>query len=412
MTPGKRAYLLLLLVPMLSGCSGFWQNPSTGTSGSGSCTSNCSSASSGDFYILSNPSSGTPEIAGESISSGKLTVISGSPWSLSVTPFAMTMGSGGNSLYVSTSAGVLVYPISSSALGTVATIDGTDVTADALLVDGSWLVEAVQEATQVTFVAIPIDTSTGSSAGPAVSSGYAISANNATVNPGQMTASPDGKTIFAALRTGGTAFFSFNGGAAATANPFGSSVTVIPVANSGGSALSVAVDPGQNVLYIGETAMNTSANSGGVRALLYSSLGSNSPTNIAGSPIPSGGIAPNFILPVGNAGSSSGSTPGYIYVANGLGISTAGNITSFAVASTNSSSYSISQGSTMTAGEQPLALAEDSSGAFLLEVNSQGSPYFSSYTFDAATAGQLDAQITDSSIASPLAIVAAPAAAP
>jgi hypothetical protein len=53
-------------------------------------------------------------------------------------------------------------------------------------------------------------------------------------------------------------------------------------------------------------------------------------------------------------------------------------------------------------------LAEDGTGTFVLAANSLGTPYFSSYTFDGTTAGQLDEQIFTSTGSSPIAIVALP----
>jgi hypothetical protein len=68
----------------------------------------------------------------------------------------------------------------------------------------------------------------------------------------------------------------------------------------------------------------------------------------------------------------------------------------------------LSAGSTVSAGVQPLGLAEESSSNFLLTVGSLGSPYFDAYTFDATTTGQLDSKITSTTAAGSIAIVAAP----
>jgi hypothetical protein len=53
-------------------------------------------------------------------------------------------------------------------------------------------------------------------------------------------------------------------------------------------------------------------------------------------------------------------------------------------------------------------MAEDSTGSFVFEVGSSGSPYFDAYTFDSNVAGQLNSQVTSTSAASSKAIVAAP----
>jgi hypothetical protein len=211
-----------------------------------------------------------------------------------------------------------------------------------------------------------------------------------------MAISPDDSNIFVALGAGGTIVVPFK-----TSAPFpaGISAKTIAVANSSGSALSVAVDPSSRLFYIGETLADSTGTTGGLRAFTYASLSSNTLVNASGSPIASGGLAPNFILPV--------TTPGYVYVANGAGTTSAGNVTGFAVTGSGSS-YTIALGSTTAAGVQPLGLAEDSSSTFIFAVGSLGSPYFDSFTFDTTTTGKLDTQITSNSSASSIAIVAAP----
>jgi hypothetical protein len=53
-------------------------------------------------------------------------------------------------------------------------------------------------------------------------------------------------------------------------------------------------------------------------------------------------------------------------------------------------------------------MALDSTGSYVFEVGSTGSPYFDAYTFDVTTTGQLDSQFTSTSAATSIAIVAAP----
>lgn len=163
--------------------------------------------------------------------------------------------------------------------------------------------------------------------------------------------------------------------------------------------LSVAVDTSNRLFYIGETLADSAGTSGGLRAFNYASLTSTTLTQATGSPIASGGLAPNFILPV--------SSPDFVYVANGAGTSAAGNVAGFSVTSSGST-YSIAAGTTVAAGVQPLGLAEDSSGNFLLAVGSLGSPYFDAYTFDSTTSGQLDSQIGSTTAADSIAIAATP----
>ncbi|HEY1159956.1 MAG TPA: hypothetical protein VGE83_04965 [Terracidiphilus sp.] len=396
---GKWARLLLAAAPILigfgAGCGDFWQAPSTTTT----CTTNCTTATSGNFYILNAGT--TPEIVGESIVSGTLTALSGSPWTVEGAPYAMAMAPNGSFLVVSSTSGVFAYPITNGTLGT-ATVVSTD-QAYAVQVDAtdSWLVEALQGNGGVTLGAVPISSTTGANNGSEQTVSFTVA--NAAVQPNRLVISGDNSNIFAALGTGGTIVVPFNASAATGTNPFGTSpkATTIAVANSSGSALSVAVDPSTTprLFYIGETLANSAGNSGGLRAFNYSSLGSSALTQATGSPIASGGLAPNFILPI-----ASGDD---VYVANGAGLSTAGNIAGFAVTASGTT-YSIAAGSTVAAGVQPLGLAEDSSSTFVLAVGSLGSPYFDAYTFDTTTVGRLDSQITSSTAANSIAIVATP----
>ncbi|MGA3264522.1 MAG: hypothetical protein ABSC47_10820 [Terracidiphilus sp.] len=396
---GTWAKLLFAAAPLLAGCGNFWQPPGGGSGGGGGCTTNCTKATSGDFYILNSPTSGSPTIVGESIVTGTLTAIPGSPWAVESSPYAIAMAPNGKFLIVSTTTGTYAYPISSGVLET-ATLVSTD-QAYAIQVDktNSWLVEAIPGTGGVQMSAISINPATGAfiTGSPVRTAAFAVA--NAAVQQNKMVISPDNSYVFLALGAGGTIAVPFNSSA-----PFPSGITAytIAVLNTGGSALSVAVDPRSTprLFYIGETLAGNSGNSGGLRAFTYASLGTSTLVNATGSPIASGGLAPNFILPV--------STPDFVYVANGAGTGTAGNIAGFSITAASGPTYTIAAGSTVAAGVQPLGLAEDSTDTFVLTVGSLGSPYFDSYTFDTTTTGQLDSQITSTTAAGSIAIVAAP----
>jgi hypothetical protein len=399
MKSGKWAMLLFLAAPLLigfgAGCGDFWQAPSTTTT----CTTNCTTASSGNFYILNAGS--TPQVVGESIVSGTLTAITGSPWTLEATPYTMAIAPDGDFLMVSTTSGVFAYPITNGALGT-ATVVSTD-QAYAIAVDAtnSWLIEAIPGTGGLTVGAVPISTTTGANSGTEQTVTYPVT--NAAVQQNKMVLSGDNVHIFVALGAGGTIVVPFTASVTAGTNPLGSKATIVPVANTAGSALSVAVDPGATprLFYVGETLANAAGTSGGLRAFNYSSLGSTL-SQATGSPVGSGGLAPNFILPA-----SSGS---YVYVANGAGATAAGNVTGFTITSsgTTTITYSIAATTSTAAGVQPLGLAEDSTSTFVMAVGSLGSPYFDAYTFDATTLGQLDSQLSSATAAGSIAIVAAP----
>lgn len=393
---GRWAVLLLAVAPFMAGCGNFWQAPSS-SGGSGSCTTDCSTATSGYFYILNNPATGSPNVVSEYLVSGSLTPLSGSPLTLPSSPYSMSIAPNDNFLCVSTTSGVVAYPISSGILGKTAVTSSADLDATAVQVDATsaWLIEAMPGTGGVTIAAVPIQTTNGAGAGSEFT--VSIPVNSATtVSPSQMVISPDNAHIFVALGTGGTVVVPFTAGVTSGRSPLGTTYNSFPVKHTGGSALSVAVDPSNRMFYIGETLANSAANSGGLRFFNYSTFGE---LTGSGSPIATGALSPSFILPI-----FSGD---YVYVANGTGAGGAGNIAAFAVTSSGTT-YSLTAGPTISVGSQPLWLAEDSTSTFLLEVGSAGSPYFDSFTFDATTAGQLDAQVISSTAAGSIAVVAQP----
>jgi len=383
---------LLAATPLMVGCGDFWQAPSTTTTTT--CTTDC--PSSGNFYILNDGT--TPQIVGETISSGTLSTISGSPWTLPSAPYSMAIAPSGSYLYVSTEGGVYVYPISSGVLGTGAQV--TEDQAYAIQIDttGGWLLEAVPYSGGVTLSAIALSTSTGNASGTTSSASFAYkyNASAAGVQKNQMAISAGNKYIFLAEGTGGTLAVPFNSSAPL---PKGISGTAISVLHSGGAALSVAVDPSSTPLlfYIGETNGNSAGTSGGLRAFNFSSLGGTL-KQATGSPMATGGLAPAYILPL--------ATPDYVYVANG-----SGTLAGFALTSATSGStttYTLTAGSTATIGSTAEGLAADSTGSYLLSVSYGGSPYFDAFTFDSTTTGTLDSAVSSSSQSYSIAIVAAP----
>jgi len=399
----SRAWLMGVTAPLMvgfaTGCGDFWQAP-TSTGGTTTCTTNCTTASSGNFYVLDAGT--TPQLIGESFASGQLAGISGSPWVLQATPYAMAIEpTSGNFLAISTTSGVFAYPLTSGALGTGSVISTDQAYAIQVDATGSWLLEAIPGTGGVTVGAIPIDSTTGATNGTEQTVSFAVA--NASVQANRMAISGDNANIFISLGAGGTLIVPFNAGVTAGTNPLSTKATTIAVATAAGSALSVAVDPGTTprLFYIGETLANSAGTSGGLRVFNYSSLTSTL-TQATGSPLSSGGLAPNVILPI-----ASGD---YVYVANGQGTTATGNITGFSITAgtTTPITYTLATDTTTATGIQPLALAEDSTGTFVIEVGSLGSPYFDSFTFDTTTSGKLDPQVSSSTAASYTAIVAAP----
>ena len=356
MKSARWAAIGLVITALLAGCKGFWDLPPSTTT----TTTTPTTKSSGVFYVLNQS---TKQIAAYVISSGTLDNVSGSPYALSAAPTSIAVASDGLFLYVGTVNGIYLYTIGSGGALTIGNSGNpiaTDIPA-AMVVSGSWLIDAfVTAGNSPQIDAIAINPSNGAYAGPggAAPSQVFGTITNAAIK--QMVLSPDDANLFVALGTGGTIVVPFD---SANSNPLGATATTIPLANAGGSALSVAVDPSSTprVFYIGETA----GTSGELRVFNYSSLATpQTLTQATGSPIASGGLAPNAILPL--------ATGDYVYVANGQGLTSAGNIAWFPITAAGST-YTVAAGSTIASGIQPISLAEDSDSNFVLAVATGGS---------------------------------------
>lgn len=390
---GNGVRLLLASSVLLAGCSGFWDLPSS----TSTTTTTSTTLSSGVFYVLNQT---TKQIAAYSISSGTLEKVSGSPYTLAATPYCIAVAPGGGFLYVGTVNGVYLYTIGSGGVLTAGNSGGTissDIPA-AIQVSGSWLVDAFvpnSNASSVQIDAIPINATTGLYAGSGGAPPSQTFNNLTNVAVKQMVISLDGDNVFVALSGAGTLVVPFT---ASNSNPLGSTARTIGVLNSGGAALSVAVDPTERLFYIGETLANSSANSGGLRVFNYSSL-SGTLTQASGSPIASGGLAPNAILPI-----ASGE---YVYVANGQGNTGSGNIAWFPI-SASGTSYTVTAGSDIAGGIQPIGLAEDSDDNFVLAVSTGGSTSSGDPDLEAFTmsSGTLTAAITSTTGTDPVGAIA------
>ena len=379
---GKWAMLALMALPLLAGCKGFWDAPTT-SSGSGSTT-----ASSGNFYVLNSK---TSQIAGYYINAGVVTALSGSPYTLPAVPIAITVAPNNTFLYVSTANGIYDYTIASNgelSLGNSTTPISSDQAAS-MQVDStnSWLVESVSGASLV--YAIPINSSTGAATS---NTEQFVALPASTVQ--QVAISPDNLHVFVAMGAGGTAILPFD---TANPNPLGV-VSTIAVKNSAGAALSVAVDPSDRLFYVGETVATSGSNTGGLRVFNLSTM-----KELSGSPYASAGLAPYSILPI-----LSGD---YVYVVNRqVSGSSTGVIAGFSIASSNSI-YSLTKlGSTFSAGTNPESMVEDSTGTFVFAVDFGGSPDLKGYTFDTTNAGYLDAVISSSTGTDPVEATAIAAA--
>ena len=379
---GMIVALVSLTAAAISGCAGFW-DPLPNSGGTGN------NPASGIFYVLNQK---TSQVAGFSFASGSSspTAVANSPYALPSQPQAIAISPNGSYLYISTLSGITYYTINSDGSLTSGSQAISDDPATTMQVDasGSWLVECVSGSGVLN--AIPISSSTGASTG----STQTVTLPTGTLK--QLAVSPSGGSatyVFVAMGSGGAAVVPFSAG---NGNPFGT-VQTVSTRHSLGGDNTVAVDPQNRLLYLGETAAVSGSQTGGLRVF---SIGSSAVTEISGSPYSTGGTGPSAILPMTS----------YVYVANtAVSGSSTGNITGFSLAASGST-YSLTAINTVSAGPQTSGLAVDSTGAYLLAVNYGGNPDLSTFTFDSTTAGQLDAGPTSTTGTDPtgaLAIVAA-----
>ena len=378
---GKWARLFLAAAPLVSGCSGFWDVPSGSGSGGGGTTS-------GAFYVLNQK---TQQIAGYTLTSGStsLTAVPSSPYSLGTTvPYSLAISPNGSFLYMGTVVGIYAYSIASTGALSILN-NGQVISSDfafTMQVDptGSWLIDAISGIGAVN--AIPLDSTTGLILSG--SSEQSVSVPSAAVR--QVCTTPSGAAnsyVFVAMGAGGTAVIPFT---ATNNNPFGGVGVIRPINTATGGSTAVAVDLSRSLLYVGETVAVNGSNPGGLRVF---TIGANSAmTEISGSPYQSGGIGPAVILPTTN----------YVYVANKtVSGSNNGNIAGFAITTTGTV-YSLTAISTISGGVSTIGLAEDSTGTYILAVNSSGSPDLNVFTFDTTTPGKLDSYTTASTGSDPV----------
>lgn len=364
------------------------------TTGAKCSVSNGSGNGSGNFYVLNQL---TKQVVAYTISSGSLARISGSPYTLSSAPYSMAISPTGGFLYVGTATGIFLYTIGSNGQLTLANnnnVISQDI-ATTMQIDstGQWLVEAGPNLKEI--LAIRINSSNGA---PLSGTEQFTLLPAATIQ--QLTISPDNAHVFVALGASGTQDITF---AAGQANPFGSTFN-IPTLSNAGAALSVAVDPSNRLLYIGETAaLSTTGNTGGVRMLDYNSL-----VEISGSPFASGGLSPIEILPL-PYGANKGN---YVYVANrNVSGSATGSIQGFTVTTSNGTLSLTAMSGSTAGGTNPVGIAQENQSNYLLVVNSGGNPDLQAFTFSSTTAGKLNPAFSSATGIDPV-VVSAIAAAP
>lgn len=359
--------------------------------GTGSCTSSGSAGTSGIFFVLNQT---TNQIAAFTVSSSGLTTV-GTTTLPAAGASAIAVAPNGNFLYVSTGSGIFLYTIASNGtltlqnnsqpisqdLATTMQVDATN----------SWLVDAVSGIAEVNAVAIN-STSGGLAASGESEQVFALP----STTPVQVAISPNDSSscttcfVFVAMASEGTEVIHFD---PASANPFTSSVGAINRVNSQSGDTSVAVDPSNRLLYVGETVAVSGTQTGGLRAF---TIGASGVTEISGSPYASGGTGPSSILPTANGS--------YVYVANqSVSGSADGNIEGFSVTANSLTAI----GTTPAGPSGRLGLAEDSTGSYLLAIDFAGNPDLQAYTM---SSGALTSAVTDPTGTDPVGAVGIAAA--
>jgi 6-phosphogluconolactonase len=341
------------------------------------------------FYVLNQT---TKQIVAYSIASGTLSQI-GSSYTLSAAPYSLAIAPNGGFLYVGTVAGIYLFDIGSSGSLTLANsskVISQDI-ATTMQVDstGQWLLEAGPNLAEL--IAIHINTTTGV---PTSTVEQSTALPAATIN--QLVISSDNAHVFVALGASGTEDVTL---AAGNASPFGT-IANIPVVNSAGAAVSVAVDPSSRLVYIGETAaLSSGTNTGGLRVLNYNTL-----VEVSGSPFATGGLAPYAIVPTSYGSSASK----YVFVANRtVSSKSTGNISGFSVTTSGTTSTLTSLGVVASGGIKPVSMAQDSTGTYMLLVNFGGSSDLAAYTIGS---GSLTSALTSTTGTDPVGAISVAAA--
>jgi 6-phosphogluconolactonase (cycloisomerase 2 family) len=193
----------------------------------------------------------------------------------------------------------------------------------------------------------------------------------------RIAVAPNSSYVFVTLGQLGVAPLPFN-----TSGGLSPNTQIIKPLTSSGIAnqdLGVAVNAGSTALFVGET-------NAGVRVFTIGSTF----TEISGSPFKAGSQPRSLAFD---------GTGDYLYAANGSDATISGYsvLASGALTALTGSPFS-------SVGAGPNALALDQSKKFLLAANLGGSPDLQLFSFDATTAGKLDAGATATNIASAFAI--------
>ena len=347
-------FLLVVSATLLSGCGGFFIPV---CQANGTCGTTPGSA---NYVYVANQTTST--IAGFSLTSGKLAVLTGSPYAVGGQPDAMVTTPGGTLLYTGlTSGGVLVYTIGTNGALTVGNsgqLMAQTVPPMNLAVDrtGNWLFQVSNTAPLLS--EFQITASTGVLTAPTTPT-YPLTGGT----PTQIYVTPNNQNVFVGLGTGGLDVYTLNASTGALSNH----LHLNSLNSTTNADNAVGSDANSKFLFVGETGS-------GIRVFTISTGGALA--EISGSPF-AGGLGPSSI--------AMDPTNAYVYVAE----RTASNVAAYALGTTGKLTQL--SASPFTAGSGPVSLSLDATSTYMVVASSGGNPDLQVFSFAASTPGTLTA---------------------
>ncbi|HEY4358819.1 MAG TPA: beta-propeller fold lactonase family protein [Acidobacteriaceae bacterium] len=372
------AALVTASVISLSGCHNFFS-----CEGKASCPSSGSGTGSGNYLYLSNSSKGGTYLNGYDVSTGALTVLSGFPTNISITPTAMVITPSNGFLFVSTTTAIYSFAISSTGGLTTVNSGAAVATPPAgvqsmdISPDGNYLYALDLVGGSVVQYTI---SSTGLLSNQ-LSFSFPIPVPN-TNTAQAVKVAPNGNFVVCAVGTGGDLIYAYS----STAGITNATPAVISTGSATAGDFGVAIDT-SNFLYLSRTTgpvvFAVNAASGAVPTATLVNQ-----TNAL-----STGGGPHAIALSSTAG-------GNVYIGN-LSASSISGYSEVSGVLTNLS------GSPYTAPSTVDGLGRDKSGKYLVAVGYAGTGGVQLYTIGASgalTAGATDATGTTTSIPTALAL--------
>ena len=331
----------LLLLAVLTGCSGFFVYPGTSSS---------SSSGTGDYAYATNSASGSNYINGYSLSGGSLVATTSSPYSLGFVPSAMVVTEANTYLYVASSAAIsgigeiYGYSIGSGGALTILNsslgLEAENSSALDVSPDGQWLFSLNSDG--LTMEEYKINTTSGLLT---AEGNYPITATaGGVVTPNALKIAPSGNYIACALGTAGVDVFAFN----TTTGVASSSAAVLPPPSTSSGFYSLAIDSNNDLFLAGTTGLV-------VYTVVANSSGSVTSTLASSST--------GYTLGTGNVSVAVSKSSGFVFAGSQNGGS-GSTIYSYAIG-TGGALTAVS-GSPFNAPTDVAALARDSTGNYLL----------------------------------------------